>query len=230
MTDGQDVRRFQRQLNKIIGKASDPVFPNFHSTTTLDDFNGYCVEVGPNLQKTMPAVPPIHTYMRQIQSMFLKRVSESEIEEVSGFKIKVSTGPDDISAKLIKLSSLAIVPAVTNLINRCIRSEYFPSCLKVVKVVPLYKEGDLNSFENYRPISSLPPLAKILERAIYNRMISYINKFDILSVHQFAFREKHKTIDALACLVEQRRRCLDEKVSSTCVFIGVKKAFDTVDH
>ena len=72
---GEDVRRFHRQLNKIIGKASDPVFPNFNSTTTSDNFNGYFVEVGLNIQKTIPSVPSIHPNMRQIQFMFPISVS-----------------------------------------------------------------------------------------------------------------------------------------------------------
>ena len=61
-------------------------------------------------------------------------------------------------------------------------------------------------------------------------MVPYINKFDLLRVDQFSFRENYKTIAALACLVEQIRCCLDEKVSSNCVFIDVNKAFDTIDH
>ena len=67
----------------------------------------------------------------------------------------------------------------------------------------LYKDGDANVFENYRPISLLHPLAKTFERVLYNRMVTYIKKFNLLNPNQFHFREKFKTIDALACLVEQ---------------------------
>ena len=67
----------------------------------------------------------------------------------------------------------------------------------------LYKDGDANVFENYRSISLLHPLAKTFERVLYNRMVTYIKKFNLLNPNQFHFREKFKTIDALACLVEQ---------------------------
>ena len=169
--------------------------------------------------------------MKQLQSMFLKPISEIEVEKiVVSSKNNTSTGPDNTSAKLIKLSVVAIVPTFTKFMNRCIQEGYFPSCLKFARVMPLYKDGSANVFENYRPMYLLHPLAKIFERVFYNRMVFYIKKFNLLNPNQFGFREKFKTIDALACLVEQIRVCLDEKIPSTCVFIDLKKAFDTIDH
>ena len=76
--------------------------------------------------------------MKQLQSMFLKRITEIEAEKiVVSFKNKVSTGPDNTSVKLIKLSVVAIVPTFTKLMNRCIQEGYSPSCLKVARVMPL---------------------------------------------------------------------------------------------
>ena len=73
--------------------------------------------------------------------------------------------------------------------------------------MPRYKEGDANSFENYRPISLPSPLAEVSERAIYDRnflkVVSY-SKFDILSVDQFSTREIYKTRDDLVCVVEYK--------------------------
>ena len=169
--------------------------------------------------------------MKQLQSMFLKPISEIEVEKiVVSSKNKASTGPDNTSAKLIKLSVVAIVPTFTKFMNRCIQEGYFPSWLKIARVMPLYKDEDANVFENYRPIYLLHPSAKIFERVFYNRVVFYIKKFNLLNPNQFGFREKFKTIDALACLVEQIRVCLNGKIPSTCVFIDLKKAFDTIDH
>ena len=210
--DGSDVKRFHKQLNALLGKASDSVFPNFNSLTDLDTFIDYFIKVGQNLQKTIPSEPTIPTNMKQLQSMFLKPITEIEVEKmVVSSKYKVSTG-HEISAKLIKLSVVAIVPTFTKFMNRCIQEGYFPSCLKIARVMPLYKDGDANVFEIYRPISLLHPSAKIFERVLYNRTVSYIKKFNLLNPNQFGFRKKFKTIDALACLVEQIRVCLDEKI------------------
>ena len=109
---------------------------------------------------------------------------------------------------------------------------FFSCPLKVAKVLVLYKEGDANAFENHHPKSLLPLLAKRFERALYlyNRMATYIHEFKLLNPNQFSFREKFKTNDALAYLTEQIRHCLDKKIPCVCVFIDLKKAFDTKDH
>ena len=162
--------------------------------TDLDTFNDYFIEVGPNLQKTIPPEPTIPTNMKQLQSIILKPITEIEVEKiVVSSKDKVSTGPDNTSAKHIELSVVAIVPTFTKLMNRCIPEGYFPSCLKIARVMPLYKDGDANVFENYRPISLLHPLAKSFERVLYNRMVPYIKKFNLLNPNQFGFCEKLKT-------------------------------------
>ena len=70
--------------------------------------------------------------------------------------------------------------------------------VKVAKVVPNYKTAGINTFESYRQISLLPVISKKIERAIYNRMVSYIDRFNRLNSNQFGFRQKLKTIDALA--------------------------------
>ena len=80
----------------------------------------------------------------------------------------------------------------------------------------MYK-GDANAFKIYRPKLQLQPLAKIFERDLFNRMVTYIHKFKILNANQIGFREKFGTIDTPAFLTEQIRHHVD-------------KAFHTIDH
>ena len=82
------------------------------------------------------------------------------------------------------------------------REGSFPKSLKIAKVVPIYKDGDKNKFDNYRPISMLSALAKIFERVIYIRMVSFLHTFCLLDENQFGFRRKRQTIDAVACVIE----------------------------
>ena len=139
-------------------------------------------------------------------------------------------GPDDISPKLLKLSSVSVIRPLTVLINRCMESGVFPESLKVAKVIPIYKSGDQEKFSNYRPISLLPVLGKVFEQVLYTRFLSYTDKFDLLDENQFGFRRKHKTVDALACVIQQIRLAMDRRETSCCVFLDLKKAFDTLDH
>ena len=113
-----------------------------------------------------------------------------------------------MSNKSLKLVSPALVPCLTKLINRCIKAEYFPP---VPKVIPIYTEGVSNEFENYRPIALLPPIAKVFERLLYEKMMSYIRKFKLRNAKQFGFRQKHETIDAIASVIEEIRSAKMER-------------------
>ena len=168
---------------------------------------------------------------KQLQSMYLRPTNEHEVTKIfHQLKNKTSTGPYGVSNKMVKLASSAIIPPITKLITRCFVDEQFPSSLKIAKVIPIYKDGESNLFENYRPISLLPPIAKVIERIIYNRMNEYIEKFDLLSANHFGFRKKHRTVDSIARVIEDIRESLDKKVPSCCVFFDLRKAFDTIDH
>ena len=80
----------------------------------------------------------------------------------------------DISVRILKLHINILLPKLTLLMNDCIQSGYFPDELKIVKVLPLYKNGDVNCLNNYRNISILPQLSKILERLIYSRLLDFL--------------------------------------------------------
>ena len=73
----------------------------------------------------------------------------------------------------------------------------FPDNMKIAKVVPLYKSGSKNVFNNYRPVSLLPQFSKILEKLFNNRLVSFITKYDILSKNQYGFRSNRSTSMAL---------------------------------
>ena len=85
-------------------------------------------------------------------------------------------------------------------------------------------------FCNYRPVSVLPVFSKILERLMYNRLISFINKHKLLFNFQFGFREGHSTNLALIYLVDKISNSLDTGEYVLGLFLDFTKAFDTVNH
>lgn len=102
--------------------------------------------------------------------------------------------------------------------------------MKIARVVPIFKSGDQTLFTNYRPISVLPCFSKFLERIIYNRILLYLNKFNILYDNQYGFRRNHSTSLALVDLYDKISLALDRKEFAAGVFIDLSKAFDTVNH
>ena len=103
------------------------------------------------------------------KSLFLLPTTLIEIQkEISYTKIKYSTDFNDIHMFIIKNISTEICPIITYLFNRSLSEGYFRNTLKKCKIIPLYKSGDRKKPENYRPISLLQQLSKILERLIKN--------------------------------------------------------------
>ena len=95
--------------------------------------------------------------------MFLLPTTLTEIQkEISNTKIKYSTDFNDINIFIIKNISTEICPIISHLFNRSLSDGYFPNILKKSKIIPLYKSGDRKKPENYRTISLLPQLSKIL--------------------------------------------------------------------
>ena len=102
--------------------------------------------------------------------------------------------------------------------------------LVIASVIPLFKNGDIKEFSNYRPVSILPQFSKILEKVFHNRLMSIINDKQILNNSQFGFRKNMSTALAIIELVEEITTSIDEGKTTVGVFIDFKKAFDTVDH
>ena len=88
----------------------------------------------------------------------------------------------------------------------------------------------MNILSNYRPVSVLPVFSKILERLMYNRLISFIKKYDILYRLQFGFRDNHSTAMALMTLVDNISKSIDDGMYTLGVFLDFSKAFDCLNH
>lgn len=100
-----------------------------------------------------------------------------------------SPGWDLITAKALKTVADLISPVLSDVFNRCLQSGIFPQALKKSIVQPIHKAGDKSCVNNYRPISMLTSLSKVLERIINSRLVGYLEDFGLLSPSQFGFRK-----------------------------------------
>ena len=105
-----------------------------------------------------------------------------------------------------------------------------PTQLKIAKVIPIFKCGNPELFQNYRPISILPYFSKVLERLMYNRLCNFLTVNKIISNHQYGFRENYYTYMALVNLLDKISNNIDEKNYNIGIFIDLSKAFDTINH
>ena len=106
----------------------------------------------------------------------------------------------------------------------------FSNQLKIAKVVPVFKSGPPKDLQNYRPISLLSTVSKIFERVIVNRLVSFLERNNLMIATQFNFRHKHSTIHSMLGLITESYHNIDDKRFSTLIFIDIKKTFDSVCH
>ena len=106
----------------------------------------------------------------------------------------------------------------------------FPQQLKTAKIIPVYKKGDLLDCTNYRPISLLSNLGKLIEKLIHSRMNKFLENHKCFYKNQFGFRKKHSTNHALITITEKIRNVLDNNQYACGVLLDFQKAFDTVNH
>jgi hypothetical protein len=114
--------------------------------------------------------------------------------------------------------------------NSSLKEGVFSEKLKVARVVPIFKSGDPNDITNYRPISVLTCISKVLERIMYNRLYSFLIQNNILYNKHFGFKSGHSTDHAILHLVYDIFKGFNEKKNTLGVFIDLSIAFDTVDH
>ena len=111
----------------------------------------------------------------------LKPVHPDQVEEIIRvLKNSGSCGLDSIDARTLKLGKDYIVPAITHIVNLSISTQTFPEDWKVSRVIPLHKKKDQNLPKNYRPVSLLSSVSKILERAIFLQIIEYFESNGLL--------------------------------------------------
>ena len=129
-------------------------------------------------------------------------------KELRNLKRSKSPGLDDIPPSLLKDAENCLAEPLTYLINMHragISNEW-----KQAKVLPLFKSGNATELDNYRPISILPILSKVLERVVHMQFIDYLESSRLLYKYQFGFRRQHSTNLAVTFFTDSVRRAMDK--------------------
>ena len=231
-------------INEIRGKEKNKLKPSFLINNEriflrriiADKFNKYFVSLASNLNENaygeipITAYPSFETYLskRSDISIFLEDSNPAEIAAIIN---ELKTGKSsDIPIVLVKAACKIISPYLSSLYNNCMQYGIFPQILKLSKITPIYKKGNKELIENYRPISTLPIFGKIFEKVIYSRIYTYLSAKGILTDSQFGFRKGFSTGHAIHHSVNIVNDALKKNNHVLGIFIDLSKAFDTIDH
>ena len=141
-----------------------------------------------------------------------------------------SSGHDGLNSELLKLISKDICSAITIIMSQSLKSGIFPAKLKIAKVTPIYKKGCKKLQTNYRPISVLPTISKILESVIFDQLTQHFYDHKLFSEQQYGCRKNSSTEIATLELIDRLVRQLDQRDIPINFYLDLSKAFDSINH
>lgn len=156
-------------------------------------------------------------------------VSESRVRELINSISSTAFGIDGISIAMVRGLSPFCIGAITHLINVSLATGKFPSCWKQSVVIPLPKTNNPTSISQFRPISILPVLSKILEKVVCEQMVGYLESEELLPETQSGFRRGFSTCSALINVIDDMITAKDKGFQSLITALDFSQAFDSVN-
>jgi len=238
-----DLKRTWAVINNVLHPNFDKKRGNIDKLNVRDSLisnphdianalNNYFSTVGSDIASSFVDPPDHNRFLsgNYLNSFFFSPVSVDDIYEyVSSLKNK-KCHINSLPPCVLKKISNIVAPIMCFLINLSISKSSFPECLKVARVVPLFKGGSATELVNYRPISVLHIFAKIIEKHAFKQLYSFLERNSVLSADQFGFRIKRSTTQALLRHLGYIYDNLDDDNLVFSMYLDFKKAFDTVDH
>lgn len=223
-----DVRSHWKLVNNVVNRIKHRPPPAaeitalnryFHSIVTNPDQSSAFCPYGPYSEASF-------TNFDTVNQLDIARI-------LSTLDAAKSSGPDGIPTPIIKMLAPEISHGLPILFNRMLQEGLLPHQFKFAHVTPVYKRGNPTLPDNYRPISLLPVLSKVLERIVFDQLTSFIESnpdLKVLPPEQFAYRRGHSTEDALTLAIDHWSRTVDTGQMTAVCFADMSKAFDRVNH
>ncbi|KAK3539398.1 hypothetical protein QTP70_006301 [Hemibagrus guttatus] len=231
-TSAQDPRK----LHNIFSSLLNPLAPPSPSSLTVEDFATFYTEKIERICQTFTSPPTSSTsHSQHSTTPSLTQLSTVAAEEV--LQIIWSCNPttcplDPISSAMLQTFSPELLPFITTVINGSLTSAHVPTVFKKARVIPILKKPalDPSDISNYRSVSLLSFLSKILKRVVCNQLSDYLMQNNLHDPNQSGFKAAHSTETALLAVTEKLHAARSAKLSSVLILLDLSAAFDTVNH
>ena len=163
-------------------------------------------------------------------SIYIKPVTASEVQDVINLFKNKATLDTKIQPLKIANSCDNFTTVLAHVVNSSFEQGVFPQALKTAKVVPVHEGGSKTDIKNYRPISLLATFSKVFEKLMHNRVINFLDTYNILCENQYGFRPGRSCEHALLNAKDTILNSMSKKQVTLLLLIDFSKAFDLVDH
>ena len=228
-------RALYTQVNKALDRKQTKMLPEI--TGKIEDlaksFNEFFVEKISKIRRDMP-ISPSPIIQANSSDHCMNEFELATLEEIEGI-IKdtgIKSSPTDLlPQQLYKENIELLMPIIVKLVNLSLSTGNVDG-VKLADIIPLLKDNSLdpNELKNYRPVSNLCFIGKIIERVVLNRLNEHLTKHNLHCPEQFAYKRHHSTETLLIKIANDLLIAADEKTATVVMLLDLSAAFDTVDH
>lgn len=222
-------------VNEITGRTGCDGLAGPEGNINANLLNHYFCSIADTLTRDLHCDTDPLSYLEHVNVSGIidsfQPTSPYEIRKtIRTMKNKTASTDDGISLRVLEGLPHNAILTLSDVINMSFLTASFPSSFKEAKILPLHKGGDRSSLSNYRPISLLPTLSKLIKCLIKSRVVSFLERNTVLADCQFGFLSGRNTLDAMLELLSGAFRSINERETFAAVFCDLSKAFDCVSH
>ena len=228
-----------KRVNYLLGDDEYSCLPSSNSYKDLaDKFGIFYRDKVKNIRSSIEeklskqaVYPPIQFVTSSSFSGFCPVTADLLLDTITGMNKKVSS-TDPIPLPFVKQHLPIFLPMILDIVNASLITGIFPDELKHANVSPILKEKSMDSevHGNFRPVSSLPFLSKVIEKVVHVQFSSYLNENNLIPKNQSAYLQKHSCETALCKVTSDIQGMLSQRKAVILVQLDLSAAFDTIDH
>ena len=223
-------------VNDLLGKRSEtPVLPDMSSEKAAETLSKFFTDKVEKIRKSFEerdSLPLVDDVFAGIPLVELIPVCEEGLKRIILSSKPTYSTVDPIPTKIVLTCMDILLPVFVRIINTCLLSAKIPRPFKTAIIKPLLKKNglDMNDCNNYRPVSNLSFISKILERVVSQQLVQHLNANNLLDPFQSAYRHGHSCETALLRVLNDVLCSADRGELSLLVLLDLSAAFDVIDH
>jgi hypothetical protein len=238
ITQSSDQGMLFRVIDKISHKKSETVLPTHSSKEELANrFANFFQEKIEKIRDRIASTNDLPQVQEEKESSppslsEFKPATPEEVKKIITNSKATTCSLDPIPTSFLKLLLDVLLPILTNIINMSFEEGHFPSDLKRALILPLLKKLglDFEIFANFRPVSNLAYLSKLLERVAASRLLEHMSIHKLHEVFQSSYKQFHSAETALLKIQSDILTALDDQKCVLLIMLDLSAAFDTIDH